>query len=116
MPRKKKKDNIYEPPEVVGDVDAIPPPQRRNKGMSVYDNAIVATVESEGSWVKIDPMGRTQQAFRNSLKKRLEQLDLIMQVRQRGQFVYMKYEGETEGIVEMVERVRAESRAEYGEI
>ena len=113
--KKKKKDNIYEPPEVVGDVDALPPPRRPGKGKSVYDNAILAGVEKEGRWVQVDPMGRTQQAFRNALNKRLEVLDLEMEVAQRGKFIYVKYTGDTEGVAEMVERVRAESRAQYGE-
>ena len=72
-------------------------------------------VDQEGRWVKIDPMGRTQQAFRNALNKRLEVLDLEMAVAQRGQFIYVKYTGDTEGVAEMVERVRAETRAQYGE-
>ncbi len=116
MARKKKsKDNIYEPPEVIGDVDALPPPRRVSKGKSVYDNAILAGVAKEGRWVKVDPMGRTQQAFRNALNKRLELLELEMQVAQRGKFIYVKFDGETEGVVEMIERVRAESKAIYGE-
>ena len=117
MARKKKKvkDNIYEPPEIVGKVDDLPPPQRINRGQSVYDDAILTGVETEGRWVKVDPMGRTQQAFRNALNKRLEVLGLDMQVAQRGKFIYVKFDGETEGVVEMIERVRAESKAIYGE-
>ena len=115
MARKKRKDNIYEPPEVVGDVDALPPPRRVNKGQSVYDDAIFAGIATEGRWVKVDPMGRTQQAFRNALNKRLEVLELEMAVAQRGKFIYVKFDGETEGVVEMIERVRAESRAKYGD-
>jgi hypothetical protein len=113
--KKKKKDNIYEPPEVVGDVEALPPPRRLNKGQSVYDDAILAGVEKEGRWVKVDPMGRTQQAFRNALNKRLEVLELEMKVAQRGKFIYVKFDGEAEGVAEMIERVRAETRALYGE-
>ncbi len=104
----------YAPPEVVGDVDALPP-VLRERGISVYDPVIIAAVNHEGRWVKIDPKGRTLQAFRNALLTRCEQLDLEIKVKQRGSLVYVRYDGKTEGVTEMIERVRNESRAQYGD-
>jgi hypothetical protein len=48
MPRKKKSLRVYEPPEIVGNVDALPPVQRHNKGESMYDEAIVHATENKG--------------------------------------------------------------------
>jgi hypothetical protein len=76
MPRKKKSLRVYEPPEIVGNVDALPPVQRHNKGESMYDEAIVHATENKGKWIAVDPMGRTSAAFRNGLAKRLLVLDL----------------------------------------
>lgn len=104
----------YSPPEVVGDVDALPP-VLRERGVSIYDPVIIAAVNHESRWVKIDPKGRTLQAFRNALLTRCEQLGLEMKVKQRGSLVYVRYDGKTEGVIEMIERVREESRAQYGD-
>lgn len=114
MSDKKHPGDPYAPPEVVGDVDQLPP-VLRERGVSMYDPVIIAAVEHEGRWVKVDPKGRTQQAFRNAMQVRLEQLDLVMKVKQRGSMVYVRYDGKTEGVKEMIERVRNESRAQYGD-
>jgi len=104
----------YAPPEIVGDVAQLPP-VLRERGVSMYDPVIIAAVENEGRWVKVDPKGRTHQAFRNAILTRLEQLGLIMKVKQRGSLVYVRYDGKVEGVTEMIERVRKESRAQYGD-
>jgi hypothetical protein len=104
----------YAPPEVVGDVEQIPP-VLRERGISVYDPVIIAAVEREGRWVQVDPKGRTLQAFRNAILTRAEQLVLVLKVKQRGSLIYVRYDGKTEGVVEMIERVRKESRAQYGD-
>lgn len=104
----------YAPPEVVGDVDALPPVMRE-RGVSMYDDVIIHAVEMEGRWVKVDPKGRTHQAFRNAILSRLEQLGLEMRVSQRGKLAYVRYDGDVEDVSDMIERIRDESRAQYGD-
>ncbi len=104
----------YAPPEVVGDVDQLPP-VLRERGVSVYDHVIIAAIEHEGRWIQVDPKGRTLQAFRNAILVRAEQLDLTLRVNQRGSLVYVRYDGMVEGVLAMIERVREESRAQYGD-
>ncbi len=104
----------YAPPEVVGDVDALPPVMRE-RGVSMYDPIIIYAVENQGRWTKVDPKGRTHQAFRNAILSRLEQLGLEMKVKQRGKLAYVRYDGDVEDVTDMIERIRDESRAQYGD-
>ncbi len=87
----------------------------RERGVSMYDHVIIAAIKLESRWIQVDPGDRTHQAFRQAMQIRLEQLELDMDIAQRGKLVYVRYQGETEGKVEMIERVRAESRAQYGD-
>jgi len=107
-PRKKHKS--YKPPSIVGDVDAIPPVRRTNRGESVYDPVIKYAVENGGRWIAVDPQGRSLQAFRNAIRLRLTQLGLDMLVKQRGDHIYVKYEGDTEGMIEHIEKMRERAR------
>ena len=113
MSRKPAKDP-YAPPTIVGDVDALPP-LLRERGVSLYDHVIIAAIKLESRWIEVDPGSRTPQAFRNAMLVRLEQLEMEMRISQRGKHAFVRYDGETEGKVEMIERVRAESRAQYGD-
>ncbi len=114
MSKNSRPKDPYAPPVIVGDVDALPP-MLRERGVSMYDHVIIGAIKLEGRWIQVNPGDRTHQAFRNAIFLRLEQLEIVMDVSQRGKFVYVRYQGETEGKVEMIERVRAESRAQYGD-
>ncbi len=105
----------YEPPEVADISLELPPPMRGKRGESVYDEVILATADHEGQWVAVDPKGRSAGAFRTGVVDRLEKLGLEMLVKQRGAYMYMKFEGGGEPVEALIERVRAESRAAYGE-
>jgi hypothetical protein len=105
----------YKPPEIVGDVDAVPPPMRKTKAESVYDPLIEYASEREGRWAKIDPAGRNLQNFRNGIKARAETLGIELAVRKRGKFVYIKYDGEGQAVRDIIAQIREESRATYGD-
>ena len=105
----------YEPPEMAEVVTELPPPMRGGAGESIYDEIILLVAKNEGQWVAVDPMGRSPGAFRNGVGERLEKLDLTMSIAQRGKYMYMKYDGPGEEVADMIERVREESRAAYGE-
>ncbi len=104
----------YTPPEIVGDVDALPPVMREARGVSMYDDIIIHAVKKEGRWVQVDRKGRSQQTFRNGIEARLEQLDLEMRVAKRGKLAYVRYDGDVEDVGDMIDRIRDESRAQYG--
>ena len=113
MPRKKSGE--HDPPQVIETVGELPPPMRGGKGESVYDDVILQAAAVEGAWLKVDPKGRSLAAFRNGVIERAEKLELdTMQVRVRGNFVYIRYQG-GENVKDMIERVREEARAIYGE-
>ncbi len=105
----------YEPPEMAEVVAELPPPMRGRPGESIYDEIIQIVADHQGQWVAVDPMGRSPGAFRTGATERLEKLDLTMTIRQRGAYMYMKYDGPGEEVADMIKRVRAESRAAYGE-
>jgi hypothetical protein len=108
-PRSRSKTKRYKPPSIVGDVDAIPPVKRANRGESVYDPIIKYAVENGGRWVAVDPQGRSLQAFRNAIRLRLTRLGLDMLVKQRGEYIYVKYEGDTDGMIEHIEKMREQT-------
>ncbi len=105
----------YSPPEIVGDVAALPPVMRGERGISMYDDIIIHAVKKKGRWVQVDRKGRTQQAVRNAIEARLEQLSLEMRIAQRGKLAYVRYDGDVEDVGDMIDRIRSESRAQYGD-
>jgi hypothetical protein len=107
--------SIEETPFVFGPVEELPPVQRE-RGVSIYDPVIVAATEHPSEWIQCERGNRTVSAFKSAVLLRAAQLDLeVITVKQRGQMMYVKYDGPGQDVAAMIEQVRAESRAHYGE-